>query len=233
MMLTAICIPSRGLIFSRCVQSAIEGMQALNAVGIATIYCYTHDLPIPDSHNACVEKALSNPAVDKIFFLEEDMYVDPQTFVALATADFDVTTVQYNDRNGSPHGIIHFNELGEVMWSGLGATVVKRSVFEALGVPYFRTDHRYKNTRKATSNGPVVTDFEEIEPRTIYNEETKQVEPVLDKYIYGGLDVDFYTRVRRLGLAIGYLKEYKAHQFVLIALGEVQNNNGCHVINQV
>lgn len=229
----ALCVPSRGLVFSRCMQSAIEGMQALNAVGIATIFCYTHDLPIPESHIACVEKALSNPAVDKIFFLEEDMYVDPQTFVALATSEHDIATVNYNDRNGSVNGIIHYNEAREILWCGLGATVIRRKVFEDIGRPYFRTDHRYKSIKKATPAGPAVTEHEEIEPRTIFNEETKKAEIVRDSYIYGGLDVDFYHRAREKGYKITCLPEYRAHQFVLVKLGEAYNNNGCHVIQQV
>ncbi len=229
----AICVPSRGLIFSRCTQSIIEGMQELNKVGLATIYCYTHDLPIPDCHNACVEKALSNKAVDKIFFVEEDMYIDPQTFVALATSNEDIAVVQYNDRNGSPHGIIHKNEQGEIVWTGLGAACIKRKVFEDIGNPYFRTDHRYKVVKRAGPNGPVVSENEELEPRTLYNEETKQVEEIRDKYIYGGLDVDFYTRVRKLGYKITALSDYKAHQFVLKQLGEAYNNNGVHDIQQV
>lgn len=231
--MVAICTPSRGLIFSRCVQGIIEGMQALNGVGVATIYCYTHNLPIPDCHNACVEKALSNPAVDRVFFIEEDMYVDPQTFIALATSSYDIVTVQYNDRNGSVNGIIHKNEAGEILWSGLGATVIKRGVFESIGHPYFRTDHRYKSIRKATPSGPAVTEFEEIEPRTIFNEETKKVEEVRDSYIYGGLDVDFYTRARKLGYKIECIPNYQAYQFELVQLGEKYNNNGCHVIRQV
>ena len=229
----ALCIPSRGLVFSRCMQAAIEGMQALNAVGVATIFCYTHNLPIPDCHNACVEKALSNQAVTKIFFLEEDMYIDPQTFVALATSDYDIATVQYNDRNGSVNGIIHRNEQGEILWSGLGATVVKRAVFEALGKPYFRIDHRYKSTKSAGPNGAIVTQFEELEPRQEWDQEKNEFVTVRDSYKYGGLDVDFYTRARQLGYKIEALPEYKAHQFVLVALGEVANNNGCHEIRQV
>ena len=230
--MVAVCTPSRGLIFSRCVQGIIEGMQALNGVGVATIYCYTHDLPIPDCHNACVEKALSNPAVDRIFFIEEDMYIDPQTFIALATSNEDIVTVNYNDRNGSVNGIIHYNEAREILWSGLGATVIKRGVFEALGAPFFRTDQRYKNFKRQTEQG-LVTDYEPIEPHTQFNEETKQVEEVKEPYKYGGLDVDFFTRARREGYKIALLPNYRAHQFELQSLGESYNNNGLHNIRQV
>lgn len=214
-----ICLPSRGLIFSRTVQSVIEGMQALNAIGIATKYVYTHDLPIPDCHNACIDKALADPACQKIFIIEEDMYIDPQAFVALATSDHPIAVLQYNDKNGSPHGIIHYNEAGEIVWTGVGAVVIKREVFEKLGSPYFTTHPRYGIKKKAGPNGVYISEFYELEGS--------------EPYSYGGLDINFYTRVRKLGYKIVCLPEYKAHQFQLIQLGEPHTNQGCHIIRQV
>ena len=64
-------------------------------------------------------------------------------------------------------------------------------------------------------------------------EETKKVEEVRDPYKYGGLDVDFYTRARKLGYKINCLPNYTAYQFELIQLGEKYDNNGLHVIRQV
>lgn len=218
--MVAICVPSRGLIYSHTVQSVIEGMQALNAVGVATTYITTHDLPIPQSHDTCVQKALANSAVQTILFIEEDMYLEPAAIVALATSSEPFVTLQYNDKNGSPHGIIHYNEDGEILWSGVGATAIKRHVFEALGQPYFRADVRYKVVKKTLSDGrKVVTDFEELEQRSDYQ--------------YGGLDVDLCTRIRKLGFTLKKLEQYKAHHFQLVQLGEPHTNNGCHVIRQV
>jgi hypothetical protein len=147
------------------------------------------------------------------------MYIDPEAFVALATAEGDITTVQYNDKNGSPFGIVHYNEKGEVMWAGMGATVIKREVFEKLGEPYLRADVRYKVVKKNTPNGPIVTEFEEIETRTDWQ--------------YGGQDVDLYTRVKKLGFSVVCLPNYKAAHFQLVQLGEPHTNNGMHVIRQV
>src|SRR3990167_3513561 len=87
-----ICLPSRGLVFSRTMQSVIDGMQALNKLGIATLFHSSHDLPIPDSHNYVVEQALQNTAVRKIFLMEEDNFLFPDAFVELATSDYDVVT---------------------------------------------------------------------------------------------------------------------------------------------
>lgn len=215
----AICLPSRGLVYSKTMQSVIDGMQALNKVGVATKYFASHDLPIPDSHNYCVETALQDMAVDKIFIIEEDMYIFPDAFVALATAQVDIAALQYNDKNGSPFGIVHKNEVGEVIWTGLGAVTIKREVFEKLGVPYFKTHPRYGVKKKNNENGVFVSEFYELE----------SPEP----YFYGGLDINFYTRARKLGYKITILPEYKAHHFALVQMGEEADNHGVHVIRQV
>jgi hypothetical protein len=212
-------------------QGVIEGMQALNKLGIATSFFSTYDLPIPLSHSTCTELALANPNVQRLLFIEEDNYVFPDTFVALATAPYDVCTVQYNDKNGSPHGIVHYNEAGEVLWGGLGSTSVKREVFESIGAPYFRTDHMYRNTKKHMKDGKLITEYEEMEPKSEWNGD--KFEEVRDEYKYGGLDIDFYTRARKNGFSVKVLDGHKGHHFELKQLGEPHTNQGLHVIRQV
>lgn len=213
-------------------QTVIDGMQELNKIGIGTRFYISHNLPIPESHNFVVSSALQD-GVERIFLIEEDHYIEPKAFVALATSEYDLAILQYNDKNGSPHGIVHYNEVGEILWSGVGALCVKRKVFEDLGEPYFRTDHIYRNIKKHISNDKSVTEFEEVPPKEVWNDETNKFDEKRDHYKYGGLDVDFYTRVRKLGYKIIMLPEYKAHHFRLVKLGEPQNNNGLHDIVEV
>lgn len=229
----AVCVTSRGLIYAITVKCIIEGMQELNKIGIGTVYIGTKDLPIPDSQNYCVETALQNKAVDRLLFIEEDMYVDPEAFIALATADASIATLQYNDKNGSPHGIIHYNEAGEILWCGIGATMIKREVFETLGTPYFTTENRYKIKKKQLKDGKLITDYELIEPHMKWNEEEHKFFPVKEPYHYGGQDVDFMTRARQAGFKITRLEAFKAHHFKLLSLGAEHTNNGCHNITQV
>ena len=227
----AFCIPSRGLIYSRTVQTVIEGIYALQEKGISSIYCCSHDLPIPDCHNQCVEQALAHKEVDTLVFIEEDHYIEPAALVALATNEADITTLQYNDKNGSPHGIIHYNEAGDILWAGLGATAIKRQVFATLGEPYFRTDTLYKVTKKHLKDEKLITEYEPLTRRQEWN--GKQFDDIIDHYQYGGLDVDFYTRARQAGFTVRKLEQYKAHHFELVQLGEKYTNNGVHVIKQV
>lgn len=228
----AIACPSRGLIYSRTVQSMIEGMQHLNSLGLPTRYYTTHDLPIPDCHDYCVSQALQDGA-QRIIFIEEDMYVFPEGYEALVASGSPISTMQYNDKNGSPHGIVHYNEAGEVIWAGLGATCIKAEVFTTIGKPYFRTDHMYRNIRRQNKGGVMVTDYMEIEPRQIYDDQTHKTVEHRDSYKYGGQDIDFYTRARKAGFTVELLQGHKAHHFDLVKLGEPYINNGLHTIRQV
>lgn len=228
-----ICLPSRGLIFSRTMQSVIKGMQELSKHGIASDYFPCHDLPIPSSHNFCVEQALQNSLINKIFLIEEDMYIPSDDFLALATSDYDIIMLQYNDKNGSPHGIIHYDHNGEVLWGGLGAVCIKKEVFESIGKPYFRTDHRYRIIKKKTEfDGKLVVEYEEMTPRQVWNEKENKFDEVNDEYKYGGLDIDFYTRARKKGYKIVVLHG-KAQHFELVALGQRYTNDGVHEIRTV
>lgn len=213
----AIATPTRGLTFTRTMQSIVDGMQALNKLGVATKLFTTHELNIPDGHNYCTETALSDPAVQKIFFVEEDMYISPEAFVELCTSPHEMVTLQYNDKNGRPHGIIEFDE-GEVVWCGLGATVVTRKIFETIDKPYFYTKRRWKNLRSVVG-GKLVKTYEKLQFES--------------EYQYGGLDVDFCMRVRNNGFRIVCLPNHKAQHFQLVKLGEPHINNGCHEIRTV
>lgn len=230
--MVAICIPSRGLIFSQTVQSVFDGMSRLNSLGIATQLFTSHDLPIPQSHDFLVSSALRTPA-KRLFIIEEDHYIFPDTFVALATSDDPIITCQYNDKNGSPFGIIHYNEKREVLWAGLGATCINREVFEKISSPYFRTDHMYKVEKKKVEDDILITKYQEIEPKTEWSESEKKFIKVRDEYVYGGLDVDFYTRARKAGYIAKVLPGHKVVHFSLVKLGEQHINNGCHIIKQV
>lgn len=227
-----ICCPSRGLIFSKTVDSIIKGMQHLNSLGLPTRYYTTHDMPIPDSHTFCVEQALQD-GCKTLIFVEEDMYLFPEAYEALIASSEAIATLQYNDKNGSPHGIVHYNEAGEIIWAGLGATLIKAEVFEKIGRPYFRIDHMYRNVRKTVVGGKSITEYVEVDPKKVYNPETLKFEDKRDEYKYGGQDIDFFTRARKAGYKIHLVEEHKAHHFDLVKLSEPHTNNGCHVIRQV
>lgn len=217
-MKTAIVTPSRGLIHSRTVESITSGMEILHDLSIECKFFTTHDLPIPDAQNNCLKRAFEWGA-ERILSIEEDNVLDTEAFMALATCSEPIAILQYSDRNGSPHGIIHRNEQGDILWTGIGALKVDKEVFEAIGLPYFRTNVRYAIKRKPVEGGTVITRFEEVSTR--------------GEHQYGGLDVDFYTRARAKGYKVYQVMGHIAHHMKLNKLGEAYTNNGCHDITTV
>lgn len=229
----AILTPSRGLIYSKVVDGVNAGIEALKSEGVEARYLVTNDLPIPDSHNNLVERAIELGA-ERVIFVEEDNYIDPKGFVELARNIAPISTLQYNDKNGSPHGIIHYNEALEILWCGLGATGISRDVFEALGSPYFRTDTRYKIVKKYLKDDKrIVREYERIEPHQIWNPDTSKFEDRIDHYAYGGLDVDFFTRARHAGFRIEKIPDLKSIHLEVREYGKPHTNNGVHTIVSV
>jgi hypothetical protein len=226
-----ICIPSRGLIYSKVIEGVFNGIEKLHQEGLLTSVYISNDLPIPDAHNSCLKRAL-DAGCERIIFVEEDNYIGESEFLALATFDADIATLQYNDKNGSPHGIIHYNEANEIIWCGLGATSIKRGVFERIGG--FRTDTRYKITKKhLEGDKKIVTEYEKIEPHKEWNPETLKFEDKIEPYVYGGLDIDFMTRARKEGYKIEKIPDMKSIHLKVVKMGEPFINNGVHQITSV
>lgn len=228
-----ICIPSRGLIYSKVIEGVFNGIEELERIGLKSRVFISNDLPIPDAHNSCVERALET-GCDRIIFVEEDNYIGVTEFEALATTTADIATLQYNDKNGSPHGIIHYNEASEILWCGLGATSIRREVFEAIERPYFRTTVRYKIIKKRLSDDKrLITEYEKIEPHQIWNPNTHKFEDKLEPYTYGGLDVDFFTRARHAGFKIKKIPDMKSIHLKVVEYGKPYTNQGIHTITSV
>lgn len=211
----AICLCSRGLVYSKCMESVYIGLQVIPN---SKLYM-THDLPIPDAQNDITERALKDGA-SKLIFIEEDHYNGEKEWMELANATADIATLQYNDKNGSPHGIIHYNEKMEILWCGMGSTMMQKRVFDALDKPYFRDDVRYRIVRKKdTDIGTIVTEYEEL--------------PIRAKWGYGGQDVDFYTRVRKKGFRIERIPDLRSIHMKVVKMGDPTVNKGVHEITAV
>jgi hypothetical protein len=209
----AICVPSRGLIFSKTTECISDGIIALTKLGHEVKYFATHDLPIPDCHNECTIKAYEWRA-DRILYVEEDMYIPTDAFISLCITSEHMATLNYNDKNGRPHGIIEFNRNNEVVWCGLGATSVSRELLEKIDKPYFCTTRRWQRLTG---------------PKGIYYEKVMFESP----YQYGGQDVDFCMRVVKLGYKIKCLTECTARHLQLLELGKPHINQGMHSIREV
>lgn len=133
----AVILPSRGLIFS---QTADEILQ--NLKGIPYKFFFSHRKPIPECFESPTEKALLDPEITHIWFVEDDMILPPNGLQLLLDADANAVTCDYpvtKDGRGS----VFYDQGGNVVFCGTGCLLVKREVFNGLKKPYFTDKVRW------------------------------------------------------------------------------------------
>lgn len=197
-MIGIIC-PTRGMLFTRTAQAIEEVRRNYES----KVY-YSHSLPIPQGHSQLVDEALRD-GCDYLLFIEEDVVPLAGACEKLLAVNGDIACIDYGV---SGWGCVAKNSQGEILWCGLGCTLVKRHVFEALEKPYFRTDMVLRQ-----------------------NDWTWQKLP--DEYIknkqYGGLDIWFCTKAKEKGFEIIQVDQ-EAEHLRLVELGKRETNNGLHNI---
>lgn len=194
-----IVLPTRGLVFTK-VEQAVEKMRKDYEIRV-----YRSDnLPIPDGHNEMAKQALEE-GCDWLFLIEEDTVAPDGALQKLLEADSDIACIDYGIAGW---GCVTRNQSGEVLWCGLGCTLVKREVFERMTYPYFRADMTLR-----------------------LNDWTWQKLP--DDYIktkqYGSLDIWFCLQARKLGFTITQV-EGECEHLELVELGKRETNHGLHTI---
>lgn len=194
-----IVLPTRGLVFSQVLEAIEREREGQNV----KLYL-SHDLSIPDGHNQLVKEALLD-GCEHIWLIEEDTIPPPGALKRLYSAKKDIACIDYAV---SGWGCVTRNQNNEILWCGLGCTMVKRKVFEAMEYPYFRVD---KSLR--------LNDWRWIDLPKDY----------LDNKNYGSLDIWFCTQARRLGFTIHQMEGECVH-LELKRLGKRGANHGLHLI---
>lgn len=198
-MIIGVILPTRGLVYTK-VEQAIEDMRKDFEIRVYRSW----NLPIPDGHNHLAKQALSE-GCELLFLIEEDTVPQKGALKSLIEADSDIACIDYGV---SGWGCVTKNAKGEILWCGLGCTLVKRKVFEKMTYPYFRADKTLR-----------------------LNDWTWQDLP--EEYIktkqYGSLDIWFCDQARKLGFTIAQV-EGECEHLELVTLGERETNNGLHII---
>ena len=159
-------------------------------------------LPIPDCENVPVEEALAD-GCSHIWFIEDDTVPIDGALDKLIHSEGDISAIDYGV-NG--WGCIARDKIdGEIKWCGLGCTLVKRRVFEALEKPYFRDDMQLRLNDMKWIPAP--------------------------KNRYGGQDIWFCCKAREKGFKISQVQGECKH-LKLDSLGIPEENNGAHKISQ-
>lgn len=191
----AIILPTRGTVFAEVEDSITRNLKPFNY----TVY-RSWDLVIPDSENYLVDKALvKNP--DNLLFIEEDTVLPDGGIERLISLNADIACIDYGVAGW---GCVTKNRRGDILWCGLGCTLVKPYVFDKLERPYFRSDIELRLNDMAWVKSP---------PNK-----------------YGGQDIYFCCQARQSGFKIKQVEGMEAKHLKLENLGTPELNRGLHTI---
>jgi len=204
----AVIIPSRGLMHSRTAEEIVKNTQ-----GVPHQKFFAHKLPIPECFEWPLRKALKDPEFTHIWFVEDDMMLPHNILREMLNAiTTDVLTCDYPAAKDG-RGVVFKAKDGQVVFGGLGCTLVKRKIFDKLEAPYFRTDVKWRPANLGTS---ILLTAGEGEPKP-------------DEY--GMQDVNFYMKLRQAGATFEVYPQILG-QRKLLALGQTGSNDGAHQIEQ-
>jgi hypothetical protein len=207
MIKVAVIIPSRGLMFSRTAEEIVKNTQ-----GVPHQKFFAHKLPIPDCFEWPTIKALKDPTITHLWYVEDDMILPHDLLRIMLNEEADVVTCDY-PVNKAGQGAVFTAKDGTVIFGGLGSTLIRRQVMDRLKPHYFRTDVKWKPTNFGTS---IMFSAFEGEPKE-------------DEYGYQ--DVNFYMKLHQVDATFSLLP-IKLGQRKLVALGKPGTNDGAHQIEE-
>jgi hypothetical protein len=193
----AVILPTRGLVFAE-VEHFIEKQRGSYDI---TVY-RSWNRTLPDAQNYLVEKALGDKP-DYLFFVEEDTVMPPDALDLLLLENSDIACIDYGVNGWSCTA--RERETKELLWCGMGCTLVKREVLEAMEKPYFRSDLSLR-----------LNDWKWVPNR----------EP------YGQQDIRFCMMAREKGFKISQVPGVEAKHMRLDQLGRIETNKGLHQLSQ-
>lgn len=196
----AIVQPSRGLIFTEAVNALDRNFEKYKHK-----FYRSYDMVIPDCFNFLTEQALKDGA-EYVFYSEEDTVMPDGGFERLLAAQSDIAAIDYAVAGWSC--ITRDKTTNEILWTGLGCTLVKREVFDKLEKPYFRSDKAL-----LLNTWPNVTWID------------------AGQQAYGGQDIYFCMMAREKGFNIEQV-DGECRHLRLKELGRPEINKGLHIIEQ-
>jgi len=198
-----VIIPSRGLVMARTMIAVIAELREMN---IKWDLRMPDTLSIPDCFNLPISSLLFEECTH-ILIVEEDVLLPYGAIKAMFDLNADVAVIDYPLRNGWSPIVKHKN--GDVLWSGTGCILIKNEVLKRHEMPYFRCDTSYVEKENGV--------FEEHREQGVD---------------YGGHDIEFGMRCRKLGFQIKQVEGMQATHLELIELGSKLTNNGLHKIKE-
>lgn len=182
------------------------------------VFFFTDNLPIPDCRNKLVEDALdSNLNFTHLLMVDDDVILPSGAVDAMFEMDKKIVLVDYPSHymgaNKNMGNVAYESDKRkEILWGGLGCTLVKREVFDKLKRPYFR-------------RGGDIFD--------VVGKDKKKVFYKKSEGNHGGEDYEFFKDCRNAGMIIHQVEGMVCgHAKVMKHVGVVQPDKyiSCHDI---
>ncbi len=199
----AVILPSRGLMFSQTLEELLRELE-----GFSHEIFWAHGKGLPDCFNLPTERALADPDVFALLFVEDDMIIPKGILKKMFDTRYPVTALDYPFQQNGDSTVLHESK-GFAYWTGTGFMLVAKAVLENMEKPIWRTD---------TTFDPF------IDKDTIHFWPRK-----LDRIFYGLHDLRFGLLLYSAGVPVKPMKQ-TAGQRKLVKLGEAGSNNGAHEI---
>lgn len=202
----AVVLPSRGLMFSETLEELLNELE-----GFEYEIFWSHANPLPKCFNDPTERALADPSVFAILFVEDDMIIPKGILREMFAEEYPAVALDYPFQQDGDATVLH-DPKGFAFWSGTGFLLVARQVLENMPKPIWIT-HR-------TFDPFIDKDTIHFWPRQ------------LDKVHYGLHDLNFGMVLYSAGMPIKPLAR-TAGQRKLVKMGGAHTNTGAHEIAQI
>jgi hypothetical protein len=193
-------IPSRGLIHSKTMRGVLNNISSSDVIIL-------DPLPMPDCFNAHVQAALDKRA-DFVWFVEEDNECPDGVLDALLELDTDIATLDYTVGGNNSH---IYERDGEILWCGLGCTLIRSYVFEAIDKPWFEVDKHLN------------FDGDEFKVLQLPEEKVPGAWAGHDSHF-------FYTKCRPKGFHIKKLEGWHGEHYRVKEIPKLERNHGHYTI---
>lgn len=201
-----VVLPSRGLMFSETFAELLQELE-----GFDYEIFWSHGNSLPDCFNIPTEKALEDPDIFALLFVEDDMIIPKGILKKMFDLNYPVVALDYPFKNDGDSTMLHDPE-NNAYWSGTGFLLVATAVLKQMQKPIWRTDTAWDTMIK--------------KDRIIFWPRK------LNKVAYGLHDVNFGILLYSAGLPIKSMFK-TAGQRKLVKLGKPGSNNGAHEIREI
>lgn len=201
----AVLIPTRGTLFTAAIHAVIREI-----AGYDNKIFFTTNLPIPDCRNDLLKRAKKIGGFTHYLMVDDDVIMPEGGLQAMLDLKKPVTLIDYPTHWTGKHAgmgnvaYVQWKEgeplRGEIMWAGLGCTLVEASVFDQFGEDPFRTGGQFFDV---LPNGKKI----------LYGVRQGS----------GGEDFEFYTDLREKGIEIAQVEGISCgHAKVLRHIGVIE-----------